>query len=143
MDVLYKCNLPSVGDFWNLFATTGWNEEYRLTADELFSAIARSSNVISAYLGSSLVGFGRVVSDGKIHAMIYDLIVAPEHQGKGIGAEILNRLVERCKADGIRDIQLFAAKGKRGFYEHRGFSARMEDAPGMEYVAGDMLTSPG
>jgi len=107
-----------------------------LTRDELISAVARSSFVISAYDGAAFIGFGRVVSDGKIHAMIYDLIVAPEYQGKGVGAEILGRLVARCKEDGIRDIQLFAAKGKREFYEHRGFRARMEDAPGMEYAEG-------
>jgi GNAT superfamily N-acetyltransferase len=134
MGVQYQCSLPSAGDFWSLFGTTGWNAEYRLTTDELFSAISRSSFVITAYVGPTLVGFGRVVSDGKVHAMIYDLIVAPEHQGEGIGAEILRRLVAKCKEEGIRDIQLFAAKGKRGFYEHRGFRARMDDAPGMEYV---------
>ena len=31
-----------------------------------------------------------------------------------------------------RDIQLFCAKGKAGFYERFGFLPRPQDAPGME-----------
>jgi GNAT superfamily N-acetyltransferase len=66
--------------------------------------------------------------------MIYDLIVIPECQGAGLGERLLARLVERCTTAGIRDIQLFCAKGKRPFYEKRGFVARPEYAPGMQYV---------
>jgi len=78
-----------------------------------------------------LVGFGRVVSDGVLYGMIYDMIVEPTHQGRGIGSEILRRLVERCRAAGLRDIQLFSARGKAPFYGKRGFENRPDDAPGM------------
>ena len=44
---------------------------------------------------------------------------------------ILDDLVTRCKSNGIRDIQLFCAKGKVGFYEKHGFVKRPDDAPGM------------
>lgn len=66
--------------------------------------------------------------------MIYEMIIFPEYQGKGIGKEILNMLVEKCKTNNIRDIQLFCAKGKREFYEKYGFVARQEDAPGMQLI---------
>jgi len=133
--VRYERRVPLPDEFWRLFATTGWNDEYHLSAEELFAAISNSWHVISAYNNDDqLVGFGRVVSDGVLHAMIYDLIVDPQHQGNGIGAEILRQLVEACKAANIRDIQLFSARGKREFYEKRGFRARVDDAPGMEYV---------
>jgi GNAT superfamily N-acetyltransferase len=60
------------------------------------------------------------------------MIVDPEHQGRGIGSEILNRIVSECRSHNIRDVQLFAAQGKSGFYEKHGFAARPPDAPGME-----------
>ncbi len=128
--------------FWELFATTGWNAEYRLSSDELLRAIAESWKVVSAYDGDRLVGFGRVLSDGILHAMIYDLIVDPRHQRKGIGAGILQILVASCRDAHIRDIQLFCAEGKRAFYERQGFRGRHEGAPGMEY-AGPLLTPDG
>ncbi len=88
--------------------------------------------MVSAFDDDRLVGFGRVVTDHVMHAMIFDMIILPEYQGRGIGTMILNRLVERCLALGIRDIQLFCARGKIGFYEKNGFEARADDAPGMQ-----------
>jgi len=91
--------------------------------------------MLGAYDGEQLVGFGRLVSDGILHAMIYELIVLPQYQGQGIGGEILGMLVEKSREAGVRDIQLFSARGKRDFYEKRGFRARPDDAPGMQYVS--------
>ena len=90
---------------------------------------------MSAYDEGRLVGFGRAVSDS-IHAMIYDLIVAPDYQRQGIGGEILDRLVKYCQEAHIRDIQLFCASGRRQFYERHSFKARPDDAPGMQYRSG-------
>jgi hypothetical protein len=40
-------------------------------------------------------------------------------------------LLDRCERAGIRDVLLFSAKGKAGFYEQFGFVARPDEAPGM------------
>ena len=133
MSIKYKTDLPDITQYFQLFESTGWNEEYKLSKEELYSSLSKSYFTISAYEGEKLIGFGRILSDGILHAMIYEMIVYPEYQGKGIGAKILNVLVQKCLDDKIRDIQLFCAKGKRGFYEKYGFSARPEDAPGMDY----------
>jgi GNAT superfamily N-acetyltransferase len=123
---------PDKHAYLDLFVTTGWNEEYHASADDLAQALAHSWLTVSAYEDGRLVGFGRVVSDRVMHAMIYDMIVRPDQQGKGIGTMILARLVDRCHEHGINDIQLFCARGKRMFYEKNGFEARPDDAPGMQ-----------
>jgi N-acetylglutamate synthase-like GNAT family acetyltransferase len=133
MNVSFESRIPAGEDFWKLFSTTGWNDEYHLSAEELHAAISDSWRVLSVFEGDRLIGFGRVVSDGVLHAMIYDLIVDPDYRERGIGTEILDRLVAACRAAGIRDVQIFAAKGRRGFYERRGFRARADDSPGMDY----------
>lgn len=122
-----------VEHFMTLFETTGWNRQYQATREDFIAILANSWLVISAYDGERLVGTGRVVSDGALHAMIFDMIVHPDYQGQGIGSEILNRLVARCQEANLRDIQLFCARGKRLFYEKHGFVARPDDAPGMQY----------
>lgn len=124
---------PKVEQYACLFETTGWNETYCLSAGELARTLENSQMVACAYAGERLVGFGRIVTDGVQHAMIYDLIVHPEYQGTGIGTLLLDNLVRRCRDAGIRDIQLFCARGKRAFYEKRGFVARPDDAPGMQH----------
>ena len=70
----------------------------------------------------------------RITRMVYDLITDRDYRGRGIGSEVLSRLVKECKRVGIRDIQLFCARGQRAFYEKRGFKARNEEGPGMDYV---------
>ena len=134
MPIEFRSEIPPSDQFWILFQTTGWNAKYQLSPDELTQALRASWFLISAYEGKKMVGFGRLVSDGVLHAMIYELIVLPAYQGRGIGGEILEILVDKCQEAGVRDIQLFCAAGKREFYEKRGFVARPNDAPGMQYV---------
>lgn len=124
--------IPPKDEYFSLFETTGWNQKYQLNPDDLERANQNSWLVVAAYEEEKLVGFGRVVTDFVMHAMIFDMIVLPEYQQQGIGTMILARLVERCLALGVRDIQLFCAKGKRTFYEKNGFEARPDDAPGMQ-----------
>ena len=134
MSIDFRSEIPGKDQVWELFQTTGWNEKYGLLSADLLRALHASWYMLCAYEGDRLVGFGRLVSDGVLHAMIYELIVLPEYQGQGIGGELLERLVETCQGAGVRDIQLFCAKWKREFYEKRGFKARPDDAPGMQYV---------
>ena len=133
MGIEYYLRQPSESSYWRLFLTTGWNEKLKVTPRELFQAVAHSRYCVSAYEGENLVGFGRVVTDGFIYAMIYDLIVDPVQQGRGIGTKILQILVEKCQSGGIREIQLISARGKVEFYLKRGFNPRPEDGPGMQY----------
>ena len=129
----YRTDLPSTEPVWALFQTTGWYASAPVTPEELILAVSNSWFWIAAYDAERLVGFGRIVTDEVLHAMIYDLIVHPDYQMRGIGSRILERLVDQCLRLGIRDIQLFCARGKRAFYEKRGFAARPDDAPGMQY----------
>lgn len=125
--------LPNQEEYYNLFTTTGWNKDYNLTPEELHKSIQSSWKHISVYSKSILIGFGRIISDGVLHAIIVDLIIHPDFQKKGIGSIILNKLIQACKEKNIKDIQLFAARGKYGFYEKYGFIKRPLDAPGMDY----------
>lgn len=133
MDIEYIASLPGKNEFWELFAETGWNKNYKLSKNELEQSLKGSWYVVSAYDKDKLVGFGRVISDGVNHAFIVDMIISQSHQGNGIGRMILKMLLDRCKEFNLRDIQLFAAKDKYGFYEKFGFEKRPEDAPGMQY----------
>lgn len=132
--ITYSEITPAKNDIFELFETTGWNEAYKLTSDDLYVALEKSWYLVSAYQQRQIVGFGRIICDGKVHALILDLIVHPEFQHKGIGSNILDKLVKKCRQHQIRDIQLFCAKDYSGFYEKRGFVKRTDDAPGMEYI---------
>jgi GNAT superfamily N-acetyltransferase len=133
MEIIYNNSIPDKEQFFNLFQTTGWNEEYDLNEDIMFKAINQSWYIVSAFKNGELVGFGRVISDGILHALIVDMIVNPEYQQKGIGKNIMKMLLDKCVEPNICDIKLFCAKDKAGFYHKFGFGERPDDAPGMQF----------
>ncbi len=56
------------------------------------------------------------------------IAVVPSKRGHGIGAELLEALLERARADGFSRISLSAEPGQTGFYEKHGFrEVRRED----------------
>jgi ribosomal protein S18 acetylase RimI-like enzyme len=133
MSVEFGAELPTVTQFWDLFVETGWNQEYQLTPEDLFAAITHSAFTVTAYADGKLIGFGRVITDGKMHAMIYEVIVNSDFQRQGIGTRIVDMLVKKCLEANIHDIQLFSAPDKQSFYERLGFKVRPSNAPGMDY----------
>jgi len=131
--ISFSINKPGSRDYYSLLLSTGWNEEYKFSEEEAHKALDASWYMVSGYDGDVLVGFGRVISDGIHHALIADLMVLPSHQGRGIGSKMMGMLMDRCTLSGIRDIQLFSARGKESFYHQFGFKRRPDDAPGMQY----------
>ena len=132
MYIIFTSEAPAARSFKSLYDTTNWGPIERDVAFYA-DALRGSWASISAYDGDRLVAFARAISDGKLHAFITEMIVDPAYQRRHLGEQLLGRLVERCYAAGITDIQLFCAKGKADFYLKNGFSRRPDDAPGMQY----------
>ena len=72
-----------------------------------------------AYHGDALVAAGRGLADGVDCAYLADVAVHPDHQGKGLGKEVIRRLV--ALAAGHKKIILYANPGTEGFYGRLGF----------------------
>ena len=95
------------------------------TAAELETAFTNSRYVLFVYEDERLVGAGRVLADGVDCAYIADVALLPSHQGRGLGKQIVARLVELSR--GHRKILLYAVVGKEPFYARFGFR-RMKTA---------------
>jgi GNAT superfamily N-acetyltransferase len=132
LEINYKNSVPNKEEFYQLFETTGWNDEGTYSKDDLIKAISNSWYLVSVYNNEKLIGFGRIISDGVYQTFIGDMIVHPDYQKRGIGRKVLNLLIEQCKASGIKWIQLSCAKGKKDFYKKLGFQERPVDGPGMQ-----------
>ncbi len=66
--------------------------------EKLQEAYSNSDFVVTAWDGERLVGAGRAVTDGAFNAFFPDIAVHPGYHGKGVGREIVARLLKRCEA---------------------------------------------
>ncbi len=71
------------------------------------------------YADSELIGVGRALADGLDCSYIADVAVHPDHQGKGLGTAIIEKLVELSA--GHKKIILYANPGTEAFYRGIGF----------------------
>jgi GNAT superfamily N-acetyltransferase len=69
--------------------------------------------------GDTLVGAGRALADGADCAYIADVAVHPDHQGQGLGSDIIRRLLELARDH--KKILLYASPGTEPFYRKLGF----------------------
>ncbi|MFA5267633.1 MAG: GNAT family N-acetyltransferase [Methanoregula sp.] len=81
-------------------------------------AFENSYAVIFVFFEDTLIGFGRVISDGTYQAALYDVAVSPEYQGKSIGTTIVNQLLEKIPGC---NVILYASPKKEHFYETLNF----------------------
>ena len=88
----------------------------------LFEMLSRSSQIVLARdaESSKLCGYIAALSDGLTCGYISALEVRPEYRRRGIGTELLNRMVERLDVYGI---YLSCASEMLPFYQAVGFSA--------------------
>jgi len=58
----------------------------------LHTAFTNSFRVFTCWDGETLCGAGRMLSDGAIQSVIFDIAVLPEYQRQGIGRKIMEAL---------------------------------------------------
>ena len=80
-----------------------------------------SCSVVSAWQGGRLVGIGRATSDGVFRAVLWDVVVAEEHQGRGLGRRIVQALLASPPVAASERVYLMTTNSG-GFYERVGFS---------------------
>jgi ribosomal protein S18 acetylase RimI-like enzyme len=81
--------------------------------------IAGARWVVHAYDGARLVGFSRALSDGVSSAYLSSVMVDPGYRRRGIGREMMSRLV--AGRDDIKFV-LHARAGAAEFYAAVGFA---------------------
>ncbi|MEW5804165.1 MAG: GNAT family N-acetyltransferase [bacterium] len=122
---------PAIEEYLFLRDSVGWGIPDEEAVKEsirnaLFSICLEKDN--------KLIGCGRVVGDGGLYFYVQDIIVLPEHQGKGYGKLIMDEIMSYInrKARKGAFIGLFSAKGIERFYRKYGFIER----PGDKFGAG-------
>ena len=78
-----------------------------------------------------LVGFSRATSDHAFNATIWDVVVNPTYQGKGLGKSLMKYIIKKLRSEDISNITLFADPHVVEFYRGLGFMVDPEGIKGM------------
>ena len=73
------------------------------------------------YESGKLVAAGRALADGGDCSYICDIAVLPNHQGTGLGKQIVRLPLGAVAPRGYKKIILYAVPGKEPFYRKFGF----------------------
>ena len=81
-----------------------------------------SDAVVSLWRGKRLVGFGRASSDGIYRAVLWDVVVAGDLQGRGLGRQVVEALLSAPKVQRAERVYLMTTNSS-GFYQQLGFES--------------------
>ena len=108
----------SAAELADLRASVGWNRMEASLRDPQMTSYYH----IAVYDDARLIGYVDCVSNGVTDAYIQDLIVHPHYQGRGVGTELMNRMIAYLKAMGIYMISVIFEDALKGFYSRFGFT---------------------
>ena len=116
-----------------LYSAVEWSSANK--PNELRGALLNSHSLLTAWDGGRLVGLGNAISDGHLVVYYPHLLVDPEFQRKGIGSELMRRLM--AKYEGFHQHVLIADGRAIGFYRKCGFTRADKTEPMWIYSGDD------
>lgn len=124
-------------DIVNLYKAGGWwKDHYTPSGIKYLIKGSFAFAVAIDKKSKKAIGMGRLISDGVSDAYIQDLVVLPDYRDKGIGRDIVIKLINHCKNKSIHWVGLIAEPNQDGFYISLGFK-QMEKYIPMKYEEGN------
>jgi GNAT superfamily N-acetyltransferase len=71
----------------------------------------------------SLQGFARVLTDYVFKALVFDVIVASNQRGTGLGKKLLSLVLNHPQLRPVKHVELYCLPEMSGFYAKLGFSS--------------------
>jgi spermidine synthase len=118
-------------EFIALYKDAGWWCDEYASDTSFIPKIVTGSHLFAAAFDEegAMIGMGRVLSDGCSDAYIQDVVVLREFHGNGVGSEIIKRLVNELKRQGVDWIGLIGEPGTKKFYNRLGFREMENHVP--------------
>lgn len=128
---------PSPQDYCELRQIAGLSSKTMVQATAATTGSWSACHVV-ADLANVPVAMGRVIGDGGWYFHIADMATHPDHQRRGLGAAVLEWLLQsiRDAVDEEPYVTLMADPPGRALYERFGFEETAPDSVGMKLTAG-------
>ncbi|WP_316738574.1 GNAT family N-acetyltransferase [Pedobacter aquatilis] len=99
-----------------LFRKINWRQRLE---HEVADAFRKSSHTLFIFDNEVIIAFGRVIGDGRFHAVLADIVVDPAYRKQGLGKYIVDFL--NAQLIDYHFVTLTAAPGAGRFYKSLGW----------------------
>lgn len=119
-----------VSDLMDLYKNEFWSD--KRTRDDVVKMLA-STDVIIGLVDECdrLIGITRVLTDFVYRAMIFDVIIKPTHRKMGLGAKLMDAVLNHPELQAVEHFYLNCLPNMMPFYERWGFS---DDVGGLKFL---------
>jgi GNAT superfamily N-acetyltransferase len=121
-DSLAPDRLPGV---MGLFADQWWTKDR--SAEDVAAMLEHCDLVatVTDTQSGALLGFARVITDFTYVALLLDVIVAETSRGKGLGALLMDAVVNDPRLESVQSLELTCQQDLEEFYARWGFTSRV------------------
>jgi GNAT superfamily N-acetyltransferase len=140
-DLTIQAEVPPsrVAELTDLMRTAWWMSDR--TPAEVSRLLEHSDMVTTVTLADRLVGFARVLTDYTHLALVLDVIVDESQRGSGLGAALLDAVVNHPKLATVRSLELVCQPELIPFYRRWGFTDQVGSSTLMRRTTDARLTS--
>lgn len=106
-------------------ALTALYEEYEWwedrTVEDVRRALGETEVAVGLEADGELVATARVLTDYTYYANVFDVLVATDHRGEGLGETLMTAVVEHPDLQEVAGLSLLCRRGLVPYYESVGF----------------------
>ncbi|BAZ67876.1 MAG: GNAT family N-acetyltransferase [Pelatocladus maniniholoensis HA4357-MV3] len=124
--VVEQLTEAQISDLLDLYKNEFWS--HKRTRDQVEKMLAASDIVIGLVDECDrLVAFTRILTDFIYRATIYDVIVKPSHRNIGLGAKLMELVINHPKLGSVEVLALYCLPEMINFYERWGFTSDVNE----------------
>ena len=94
---------------------------------QISTMLSNSTVIVSLWHKNELIGFGRATSDLVFRAVLWDVVVASNYQGLGMGKLIIEAILRNKKINSVEKIYLMTTNSSE-FYKQLGFKTNTQQS---------------
>lgn len=125
----------------DLFSSAWWTADR--TPDDVTQMLQESDLVLTLIHQPTnrLAAFTRVLTDYTYLAMVLDVVVSPDYRGSGLGAALMDAVIDHPRLTGVQSIELVCQPDLIPFYHRWGFTNEVGQSQLMRRTTNPHLTS--
>lgn len=120
VEVLETLPETHVEDLLALYRETWWSTDRQ--PEDVRRMLEATDEVVAVRADGNLVAFARVLTDYTYKALVFDVIVAESHRGRGLGRRLLEELCSRPALADVEHVELYCEPDLADFYEQFDFA---------------------